>query len=134
MNAALKGLLDNGQFATRDPRPSDPRASSLSEFDRQIAMIDRAIAILERPAPRLGANVIVVDGRNVDVWVEEHAGEYRASEIDYDEGRPVSMRSSIPAALHDLREQLEAEAAELNGECIECKRYGECDNCDEVLR
>ena len=81
----------------------------------------------EPPRPRLGANVIVVDGRNVDVWVEEHSGEYRASEMDYDKGRPVAMRSSIAAALHDLRTLLMDEITECTG-CTD----GECDHVDVI--
>ena len=87
-----------------------------------------ALAVIfptEPPRPRLGANVIVVDGRNVDVWVEGHAGEYRASEMDYDQGRPVAMRSSIAAALHDLRTLLEDEITECTG-CTD----GECEHID----
>jgi hypothetical protein len=82
----------------------------------------------EPPSPRLGANIIVVDGRNVEVWVEGHAGEYRASEMDYDLGRPVSMGSSIPWVLWDMGRLLMDEITE----CTACTD-GECETHDEDM-
>lgn len=99
--------------------------SAALDFATELRLIDNALGITDPPSPRLGANVIVVDGRNVDVWVEEHSGEYRASEMDYDLGRPVSMRSSIAAALHDLQKLLMDEITE----CTACTD-GECDTHD----
>lgn len=61
--------------------------------------------------PRTGANIIrLSNGEHVQALVIYVAsGEYEASEMDYDAGRPACLGSSARAALELLREWLEAE-------------------------
>ena len=95
-------------------------------------MINKSMVALNLADLRLGANTISVNGKSVDVWVESISGgsHYLCASIDWDIGDPIVIRSSIAAAVHDFRKLMEAREAEANGECIECKRVGECDDCD----
>ena len=86
-------------------------------------MMDTVLDHIEHRRPRIGANVIVVDGKSVDVWVHEIEGEYIAELMD-GEGGPTASRSTIAAALGSLRELL-------SSQCEDC-RDGECDQCDAV--
>lgn len=100
-------------------------------FSASVRNMDEILSRLDRP-PQTGNQIITLsDGRRVQCVVTYAGeGEYLATEMGYDRGRPTCMRNSAPEALAGLREALEQE---LDAEgCSRCISIGEaCDACYE---